>query len=580
MNHQFSLKIDPIMGTGHILLNNQSLFSQSQLQICTTQNFFDWYRELPALMFAEVNDNYSVSVECLDSQYELLCAVFATVGECQCIRHIPMKMHYSIEQRFSWLNEAASKMSITLPEIPKYSIQTGYASNPDDISIQNSLPAFYRKHCANSLCQVNIWLAQSVKLSTVPANQVTDNDIILCEDSGISQVQLSRIPIFHQSREKWNETITRWIDLMILMPYLVFCQESLIRRLNKASFDVVSRVRMLTREAPYVNLRIPARLECGTSGNIALDEFPQSTLSLRISNTDVLTQQNGKLFAKKAGRSAVAVLSGDGQVLQEKDMEVYFVPRVTSIALSSSKGNSILLGDTFTIRADCQPQGAVNVSKAVWSATPSNALNHIGGGRFTALSPGKCTVTLTIEKVSQDFSLTVIPLPNDIRLPSEIRLKVNATPQRVSAALHPSGSACKEIRCKVGDGSIAQWNPNTKSVVPISEGSTVFEATAIGPSGNVLFTKRCAITILPENDIITPPTLLTLAACFAILALLTAHTSFGILSLLSCLILCGAASIINGIPWVKHIATQENKNQTIIGIIGAVISLLILIALV
>ena len=57
MNHQFNVKIDPILGTGHILLNGQTLSSQSQMQICTTQNFFYWYRHLPDLMFAEINDN-------------------------------------------------------------------------------------------------------------------------------------------------------------------------------------------------------------------------------------------------------------------------------------------------------------------------------------------------------------------------------------------------------------------------------------------------------------------------------------------------------------------------------------------
>lgn len=559
------------MGTGHILLNNQPLFSQSQLQICATQNFFDWYRDLPNLMFAEVNDNYSVSVECLDGQHELLCAVFTSVNECQHIRHIPISLHYSIEQRLSWLNEAASKMHVTLPAIPKYSIQTRYAANPYDRSVQNSLPVFYQNCRTDSLCQVNIWLMQSASLSSLPDNLVTDNDIILCDDAGTSQVQMSRVPVFHRNKSRWTDTITTWIDLMILMPYLVFCQECLSRQLSKASFYVEARVRMLTRDVPYVQLQTPTRLECGTSGAIVLEEFPQSSLSLRIANTEVLAHQNGILLGKKAGRTKVAIIYENGQVLQEKEVEVYFVKRVTSISLISASGTHILLGDTFTIQADCRPQGAVNISKAVWTTTPSHALKHIGGGRFMALAPGNCVVTLTIEKVRQDISLIIIPLPTDLRLPAEIRLKENASPQRVSAALSPVGTGCKEIRCKTTDGNIAQWNPNTKSIVPISEGSTFLEATAIGPSGNILFTKRCPITILPQNDIITPPTLLTLAACFAILALLTAHNSFGMLSLLICLILCVASSITNFIPWTKHIATQENKTQAIIGLIGAIV---------
>ena len=574
MSHQFSLKIDPILGTGHILLNGQAIFSQSQLQVCTTQNFFDWYMDLPNLMFAEVNDYYSVSVECLDIQYELLRAVFSPVSECQSLKHISIKQNYSVEQRFSWLTEAARKMNFQLPEIPSFSVQTA------DRSIVDALPTFYRKYCKNNICQVNVWVVTQNAPASIPNDQLTDNDIILCENSVNGQNQIWGTPILCQEKEKWSTTISVWIDQMILLPYLLFCQEKLFRQNKNTSFDLNARLHMLTRDEPYVKLEFPQRIESGTTCPIKLSEFPKSNLSLRVSDPDLIVQTNDQLLAKKPGHATVAILSASGQVLQQKNIDVYFVKRVTSISLTLGNGSAILVGDSFTVRADCRPQGAENLSKAVWSVSPANALQNIGGGRFSALVAGKCTVTLKIEKVSQSIPLTIIPLATDIQLPGEIRLKLNAVPHPVSAVVLPNGSACREIRCSVADGNIAQWNPNTKSVVPISEGTTRLEAVAIGPSGNILFSKSCPITVLPEKSVITPPTLLTLAICCVILALLTAHTLFSRFAILGCAILFSVSAIVNGISLIRHRGTLSNKIQAGIAITGAIISTIILIILV
>lgn len=578
MIHQFSLKIDPIIGSGHVLLNSQPIFSQSQLQICTTQNFYDWYKDLPDLMFAEVNDNYTLSVECLDIHYDLLSTVFSSSKECQSLKHISIKPTFTVEQRFSWLNEVASKMNVALPEVPRFSVQTTYSAVPSDRSIVDGLPPFYRKYYNENLCQVNVWLVAQNKTSSISKSKLTDNDIILCESPNGGRTQIANVPILCQAKSKWSNTIAVWIDQMIFLPYLLYCQESILKQKKSSSFEVASRLHMITRDEPYVELTLPSRIEAGTTCPIEIKEFPNSNLGLHISDPNLVVQKNNLLLAQKPGHATIAVVSTSGQILQEKDIDVYVVNRVTSIALSSGKGNSILVGDSFTVQSDCRPQGAENLSRAVWSVTPANALKNIGGGQFSALMPGKCTVTLTVEKVSQSISLTVLPLATDIRLPAEIRFKVNAAPHRVSAVLLPNGSACKEIRCTVADGNIAQWNPNTKSVVPISEGNTKLEALAIGPSGNVLFSKSCPITILPEKDIITPPTLLTLAICCAILALLTGRTLFFPIAMLGSAILFVASAIVNGIPWIKHCGTISNKIQASIGTVGAIISIIILFA--
>lgn len=529
-------------------------------------------------MFAEVNDNYTLTVECTPIQYRLLCAVFAGVGECQQIRHVPLKLRYSVEQRFAWLTEAVAKMHFSLPAVPQFSIR---ASGPDIHDVQNavkSLPAFYQSHCTDSPCQVNLWLVHASAANLPFHQQLSGNDAVICPNAGNSGTGMAPHPVFCESGSDISGLIAGWVDHMILMPYLVFCQERLFRQMSKHSFDVVSRIHMLTRDEPYVVIRVPSRMECGTNAAITLEEFPQSALSPKIGDQNILSLRNGKLLARKQGRTDVSVFSESGQLLQTETVEVYFVKRVTSISLTSDKGPQVLLGDTITIRADCLPQGAVNISKAVWEVIPAQAMRNIGGGRFTTLQPGSCTVRLTIEKVRQEISVTILPAPSDLQLPSEIRCKENASPQRVSASLLPAGSACRTIRCTVADVRVARWDPVSKCVVPVAEGTTTLEATVVDPTGKAMFTRKARITILPEHDIVTPPTLLTLAACCGILAVLSLGSACSALFLTGCMLLCGAAFAVNLIPWVRHSASGGQKIQAVAGAIGAILSMILLFA--
>ncbi len=576
MIHQFSLKIDPIHGTGEILLNKQPVFPQSQLQICTTQHFLEWYSLLPDLMFAEVNDSYSVSAECPDICSELLRTVFSSAAECLSFTHTPCKSAYSAEKRLTWLKEAAAQTKTQLPELPKFSIHFLYDSGPEESTLLGSLSPFYRNLHTTDRSDVNIWVVGHNTPSIAFSQPLTENDLILCCDTNPHPPADSKKPVLFWKQSMYRDAVEAWIDQIILFPYLLYCQEILRSKPNNTAFSVESRIQMLSRNEPYIHLKLPSRIESGTSCPIELHEFPQSNLSLRITDPKLVTQTSNMLLAGRPGRTKIAVISETGNVLQENDIEVYFVNRVTSISLSSASGNTFLPGEHFTISANYHPKNAENLSQAVWSISPANALRNIGGGQFAALSAGKCTVTLTIGKVSQSFSLTVVPLASDIRLPKEIRIKENAAPLRISASLLPAGSACKTIQCSVADRSIARWDPTTRSVLPVGEGNTWLTVQAVDSGGNVLFRKQCPITILPAKDVITPPTLLTLAVCCTVLALFTAATSFFPYSMMGCIAFFLISTIVNLIPWINQRATKSNILQASISAAGFLLAVLIM----
>ena len=142
MPYQLTLKINPITLTGQVLLNQQPFAAQSPLRICETHSFFDWYPDLPNLLFSEVNDDYILTVEGPDLSLAILHAVFSAVPQCRSLIRIPRQLHYSMELRYRWLTAAAAKLNISLPKVPRFSIQSGTGDSGTALAASGQLPPF------------------------------------------------------------------------------------------------------------------------------------------------------------------------------------------------------------------------------------------------------------------------------------------------------------------------------------------------------------------------------------------------------------------------------------------------------
>ena len=133
MQNIFDIKIYPYTGTAGIMLNSHALSPKSQLRICSAGNFFDWYERLPDLLYAEVNDEYEVRLGCPELEYRILEAVFGTKPECRGLTYTPDAAVYSMEDRITWMEDAARNLGVNIPEIPGFSLRT----LPDDPSVRS-----------------------------------------------------------------------------------------------------------------------------------------------------------------------------------------------------------------------------------------------------------------------------------------------------------------------------------------------------------------------------------------------------------------------------------------------------------
>lgn len=569
MQNIFDIKIYPYTGTAGIMLNSHALSPKSQLRICSAGNFFDWYAGLPDLLYAEVNDEYEVRLGCTELEYRILEAVFGTKPECRGLTYTPDAAVYSMEDRITWMEDAARNLGVNLPEIPGFSLRT----LPDDPSVRSrvcsSLENIYRDHCTRQEESVNIWIVSREQPDLCENSIRSGRDLIIVPEdgSGLRVEQGRRCLTVKTDPGRIAGVVMQWVDLAVLAPFLMRGREKLRRLKGNLSFQDEARILMLTREDPVVRSRIPARIETGTLTDIVLDGFPSGSLSLKISDPGVLIPKEGRLLAGKTGTAEIEIISGRGTVLLTQTIEVYSVNRVTSVSLSLPGGNTVLTGDTFTVSASLHPADAVNKNKARWTCDPA-VLKDLGGGRFKALAPGKHTVTLTVENAQGSVTVNVAALCTDIQMASSLQAKVNKTTATFHASVLPAGSACKRIDVRITDPGIAAWNPQKKEVVPVAEGDTELVVTAYSADGSIAVQKKCLVTVLPEQEVVTPPTFPTLLAASVIIAVLTAGTR--LLPSVSWVGLgLAIAEIVKNLqPVLKKYAVIENKVELAAGLAG------------
>ncbi|MBE6543729.1 MAG: hypothetical protein E7675_04960, partial [Ruminococcaceae bacterium] len=517
MKNQFVLNLDPVSATGTVLLNDCGISSQSQLRICSTDNFFNWYKELPTMLFSEVNDSYTLALRGSALEFLLLKAVFENARGCEGLTHLPHRSSYSVETRFSWLCDIVIAVGGQLPKMPRFTIKGEGVTKSVVDGILLSLPDFYKQYYSDGDCPVNIYICSNGMETGI--SPLTENDLAITSGTEMKAV-IGSLPIIYAPTKSFEDIIRSWLDGMIFCPYLVYAEAYYHKLINSSTrFDLSARVKMLTRQLPVVELTAPDRLELGLSDKYRVYEFPESDLVMSFSDRSVVEVSADHLKAQREGTTDIVISSRGGDILCKKTLQVYTVNRVRSINLNAIISGVLMIGSSFTVHAVFIPHNAVNISNARWSVSNSSVLLNNGGGSFTAISSGSCDITLTVDKVSESVSVNVVPSPTDIKLPSEIRMKISSAPMGVNHSFVPRGSYAPKTVYRVTDPSVAKWDVATNTIVPANEGTTFLEATVLDASGNTILTKHVPLTVMPHRPVVTPPTALTVAVVFAICAL-------------------------------------------------------------
>lgn len=534
MTVAFEILEDPFTLCARVTVNGTPVSPLSALFRCAGEPLLCWCDQLPVWLYAESNSPYSVSfaggklegmilqeilrgdANCVGCQIRGIDLGFDTHTRARaaadlCASHRPQQPSPSpASLRF------AARQAALLPALVdkvRSCLQSSADWQPDGLAQWSSLPGCSWAPClregpagSTAVCVTEDCQPDDLPSPPSGASEYWAMYRIVPRTAytflGIRGTQ-RRLFVFEGPLHLLAGFALEWVTAVSCLPALGRLATDLEPALGQ-DFDTQARLNLLRGTLPMISVDVPSQMEAGCSHPIQLKKYPDVPIAVSFSNTSVLRLSGQTLHAVSAGSCTVTFSSGSA-VLRRCQVNVVVICRVQSIRLSLPPSLQPTPGDSFSVQSTCLPAQAQNLSAAVWSVSPAGFLRSLGGGKFTALQPGRCTVTLTIEAVHASISVTVYACAAGLCLPSAISLRMNHPAQPVYYTIQPPGALPCPVSGRTTDASVAVYDPTLRALTPCAEGTTTLELTMQGKGGPVY--ASCPVQVLPEKDPITPPVL-------------------------------------------------------------------------
>lgn len=500
MANQFDIHIDPYWGTAAVRLDGKPIGQYSPLARLSLMPIEKWIRDLPRLLYQEVNGRYGLKMVCHPFLALILHGIFSVEPNCLQFRCDIYQENYTSAQRLTWASAAAAALRCSLPARKHIRIAC-------DAAFRSMLSGLeHVQLCSPGESGANVLVTSDSR--TVNSAAAGGFTFLLCcvEEGTDSAVLMGSAIVLHLPAGKLASTMDQALDFLERKRYLLQCYSTMSGSIGAPNvpFQVSAQVRMLVQDHPCAKLNLPARVETGAQIPYSVEEFPQSNLFLQPVDTAVAISSGSRYYAGRVGTTRMQLLSAQGILLDEQPLEVYHVVRVTGVTLDSGGQTLFLQGMTINVRAFFQPSNAQNTALAVWHVSDPNVLKVLGNGRFLAVGYGICKVTVTVEGVSGSVELDIRRQASDISLPASVRMKITSGGVRVSGQLQPANTACSRIESRILDPSIARWDSQSKTILPVSEGCTELEVCLYDAAGRQVTSRRCPVEILPQKTVRNP----------------------------------------------------------------------------
>ena len=209
------------------------------------------------------------------------------------------------------------------------------------------------------------------------------------------------------------------------------------------------------------------------------------TVTWTSNNTSIATVDNGVVTAVKPGSASITATAGGKNASCTVTVKEEYID-VTSVTLDETSC-SLMEGESFTLYATVKPDDATEKS-VIWKSS-NEKVATVYGGKITAVSAGKATITATAGKVSAtcEVQVTAKVAVESVTLDvKKITIYVGDT-QTLTATVLPENATDKTVSWESSDDDVAIVQNGV--VKGIAEGSATITATAGGRSAT------CAVTV-------------------------------------------------------------------------------------
>lgn len=500
MANQFDIHIDPYWGTAAVRLDGRPIGQYSPLALIAQTPIEKWIRDLSRLLYQEVNGRYGLKVVCHPFLTLILHGIFSVEPGCLQFQCDAYRENYTSAQRLTWASEAAVALGCSLPIRKHLRIAC-------DAAFRRALSGLeHVQLCSPGEPGAVVIVTSDTQVANSAATGGFTGVLCCVEEGAVSAVLKGSSILLRLPVGKLASTMEQALDLLERKRYLLECYSAMSGSIGTPNvpFQVSARVRMLVQDHPCAKLKLQARVETGTQIPYSVEEFPLSNLYLQPVDTAVAICSGSRYYAGRVGTTRMRLLSAQGILLDEQPLEVYHVVRVASVTLDLGGQTMFLQGMQINIRAVFRPSNAQNTLLAVWSVSDPKVLKVLGNGRFLAVGYGVCKVTVTVEGVSGSVELDIRRQASDISLPAAVRIKVTSSGVQIKSQLLPANAACGRVEGRILDPSVARWDSQSKTILPVSEGCTELEVCLYDAAGQQVKSRRCSVEILPQKTVSNP----------------------------------------------------------------------------
>jgi hypothetical protein len=337
--------------------------------------------------------------------------------------------------------------------------------------------------------------------------------------------------LFACSRSEVMDVVKKWVAEIIFPRYGVKLAEKLKGGVVSEDMDPkLARIqeKVLTGRTPYLELKLPDRLELSSTGRFEFIKCP-ADIPCKIYSSDAkvaLLGSGGVIKPTGEGSAMIIAQVKDHPELHVSGIvTVYRYLTVQKIRMQASV-SSMVVGDQCRIQCTYTPANAHNLDQGQWEIVPGNLLKQVSPDTFVAMQSGTCEVIRRVGNVKESVTLQIAPQPSSISFDKQaLSVKLGDNSKTLKTEVHPPGSKGGSVKYRISDISILDIDSNNGQLKPKREGSVMVTAILSDQNGNLVDDCNCDVTVLPPVDVVTPDGALVLLLLSLIGAILLIRTN-------------------------------------------------------
>ena len=211
-----------------------------------------------------------------------------------------------------------------------------------------------------------------------------------------------------------KQNIEQLIDYLNIYHFYLPTIEDTFTKLPNVALDVASKLEFEAyskEEYRYIFDAIPDVMEAGEQFEIKYDYFPKCfekpSIKVFVDNPSVVMYENGTLNARDKGKCEIRIcdFTGTEQLTKIVDVNKHNFATNITIVLPDTKMN---IGETLNFRCIVSPNDAEDANELHYSVNNDKVAVLSGKNELYAVSAGRVCVTVSTQRVSKKFYITVL----------------------------------------------------------------------------------------------------------------------------------------------------------------------------